>query len=334
MLPILAALTLGATPAAGPLAASAPSADRGEVRTGPQLVQVFELTHRGVSGTLSVTGIEAGCGCLKPTLSGDVLRPGESTRLTLTVNTLTQPPGPNVWKAVVRYRVAEPGDGPAPPSVRPDFELELRVAARLIQEVSVTPPMLAVSTAAATTQAVTVTDRRAAPLTVRAATTTSPHLSATVRPAIGTSPRTQQVDVTVLDSYPPGQADETLVLLTTDPTCPELRVPIRVTRRNPGAVAATPDVATVRFARGQAEASALVQLRRPGGGEVRVERAESDHPAVRAKWPTAAGPVATVRVVVDREQAGGRAGRAEVRVHLAGPAGEAVVLPVTWAVPD
>jgi hypothetical protein len=142
------------------------------------------------------------------------------------------------------------------------------------------------------------------------------------------------VDVTVTDGYPPGQADETLVLLTTDPTCPELRVPIRVTKRTPGAVVVTPDAAVVRFARGRAEASTLVQLRRPGGGELRVGRVESDHPAVRAKWPTVAGPVATVRVVVDREKAGGRDGRAEVRVLLADPAGESVVLPVTWTLPD
>jgi hypothetical protein len=334
MLPILAALSLAATPAAGPLEAAAPSADRGEVRTGPQLVQVFALTHRGDAGTLTVTSVEAGCGCLKQTLSREVLRPGETAQLTLTVNTLTQPPGPNVWRAVVRYRVIDPGDGPAPPPVRPDSELELKVSARLIQEVSVTPPMLAVSTTAATTQTVTVIDRRTSPLTVRAATTGSPHLTATVRPAAGTSPRTQAVDVTVTDDYPPGQSDETLVLLTTDPTCPELRVPIRVTKRKPGAVSVTPDAVEVRFARGQAEASALVQFRRPGGGVLRVERVESDHPAVRAKWPTTAGPVATVRVVVDREKAGGRGGRAEVRVLLADTTGEAVVLPVAWAVPD
>jgi hypothetical protein len=334
MLPILAAFLLGATPTAGPLAATVPSADRGEVRTGPPLVQVYELTHRGDAGTLTVTGVAAGCGCLKPTLTREILQPGEAAQLTLTVNTLTQPPGPNVWKAVVRYRIAEPGDGPAPPSVRPDLELELRVSARLIREVSVTPPMLAVSTAAATTQTVTVTDRRAKPLTVRAATTSSPHLTATVHPATDATPRTQRVDVTVTDGYPPGQADETLVLLTTDPTCPELRVPIRVTKRTPGAVVVTPDAAVVRFARGRAEASTLVQLRRPGGGELRVDRVESDHPAVRAKWPTAAGPVVTVRVVVDREKAGGRDGRAEVRVLLADPAGESVVLPVTWTVPN
>jgi hypothetical protein len=334
MLPILAVLLLGATPAAGPLTAATPSADRGQVRTGPPLTHTFELTHRGHSSTLSVTGVETGCGCLKPTVSREVLRPGESTRITLAVNTLTQPPGPNVWKAVVRYRVTEPEAGPAPPSVQPNAELELKLSARLVREVSVTPPMLAVSTAAATTQTVTVTDVRASPLTVRAATTTSPHLTAAVRTPTGASPRTQSVDVTVTADYPPGQSDETLVLLTTDPACPELRVPIRVTKRRPGSITVTPAPATVRFARGQTEASVLVQLRRPGGGTLLVERVESEHPAVRAKWPATAGPAATVRVVVNREKAGGRAGPGQLRVRLAEPAGETVVLPVTWTVPD
>ncbi len=329
MLPIIAALALGATPQASPLAAAPPSADRGDVHTGPPLTQVFALTHRGPSGVVTVAGVEAGCGCLKPTVSRTVLRPGEAADLTLTVNTLTQPPGPNVWRVVVRYRL-DPGDGPAR-----DYELELRLSARLIQEITVTPPALAVSTAAETTQTVTVADRRANPLAVRSATTTSPHLTAAVRPAAtANGVWTQVVEVTVKADYPLGQSDEAVVLLTTDPACPELRVPVRVTKRKPGAVAVVPEAVAVRFARGQAEASGLVQLRRPGGGVVRVERAECDHPAVRAKWAAAAGPVATVRVVVDRAKAGGRGGKAEVRVRLADPPGETVVLPVTWSVPE
>jgi hypothetical protein len=328
MLPILAALLLGATPGAGPLAAAPPSADRGDVRTGPPLTQGFEITHRGQAGTITITGVAAGCGCLKPAVSRTTLRPGESADLTVTVNTLTQPPGPHAWRTTVRYRVE--GDGPPH-----DHELELTLSARLVQEISVTPPGLALSTAGEATQTVTVSDRRANPLTVRSATTTSPHLTAAVGPpGSANGVRTQTVVITVRADYPPGQADEGVVLLTTDPGCPELRVPVRVTKRRPGAVSAAPEAAEVRFARGQTEASGLVQLRRPGGGELQVERVECDHPAVRAKWPAAAGPVATVRVVVDRDKAGGRGGKAEVRVLLADPPGETVALPVTWVVPD
>ncbi len=335
MYAILAALLFGATPGdAGPLTAPAPSADRDEVRTGPPLTQTFELTNTDPVAAVTITGVETTCGCLKPKVSREVLRPGEKTELTLTVNTLTQPAGHNVWRMTVRYRVAQPTADPTPPSVAPDRALELKLSATLVREVSVTPPMLAISTSGEVTQTVTVSDLRSAPLTVQSAATTNPHLKATVRPATAEGGvRTQAVDLTVTAAFPPGQSDETLVLLTSDPACRELRVPVRVTKRTPGAVVATPEGLDVRFARGQAEASALVQLRRPGGGAVRVERVECDHPGVRARWAAATGPVATVRVVVDLEKAGGRAGRADVRVILAEPAGETVVVPAAWSAP-
>lgn len=322
MYPIIAALLLGATPA-GPLTTTHPAADRGAIRTGPQLVQTFELKHDGPAEDVVITNVETGCGCLKPTLSRTVLHPGDRAELTLTVNTLTQPPGANTWRAVVHYRFGNA-----------NAELELKLTAKLIREISVTPPMLAISTAGAATQTITVTDRRAAPLTVQSAATTNPHLTATVHPATSLEGvRSQTIAVAVAADYPAGQFDETLTLVTTDPTCRELRVPIRVTKRKPGAVRAAPDSLDVRFAHGQAEASGLVQLRRPGGGSVRVMRVECEHPAIRARWPSAAGPVATVRVIVDAAKARGRGGKATVRVILAEPAGESLLIPVAWSIP-
>jgi hypothetical protein len=323
MYPIIAALLLGATPA-GPLTAPQPVADRGAIRTGPQLVQRFELVHSGPTGDVVISNVETGCGCLKPTLSRTVLHPGDHAELTLTVNTLTQPPGSNTWRAVVHYRIGSA-----------NVDLELKLTAKLIREISVTPPMLAISTAGAATQTITVTDCRAAPLTVRSAATTNPQLAATVHPATtANGVRAQTIRVAVAADYPAGQFEETLTLVTTDPTCRELRVPIRVTKRKPGAVKLTPESLDVRFARGQAEASGLVQLRRPGGGLLRVQRVECDHPAIRARWATAAGPVVTVRVIVNAAKAGSHSGKAAVRVIFAEPAGESVVLPVTWMITD
>src|SRR5215813_5203600 len=112
MYPILAVLVLGATPPVGPLTCETPLIDRGEVRTGPLLTQVFELNHSGAANTVTITGVESGCGCLKPTVNREVLLPGQSTRLTLTVNTLTQPAGPNSWRVLVRYRVMSLKDAP------------------------------------------------------------------------------------------------------------------------------------------------------------------------------------------------------------------------------
>jgi hypothetical protein len=329
MVPIILALTLGVTPA-DPLASPAPAADRGEVRTGPPLTHTFELVHAGPAPII-ITGVESACGCLKPTVSKNNLQPGERAAVTVTVNTLTQPPGANTWTTRVRYRAAA-----ATPSVLPDAELELKLSAKLIREVSVTPPSLAVSTSSEATQTLTVSDVRAAPLTVLSAATTSPHMTATVRAATtADGVRSQAVELTVTKAYPPGQAvDEAVVLRTNDPGCPELRVPVKVTKRAASDVVASPEQPEVRFARGQAEASVLVQVRRPDGKAVRIAKVECDHAAVRGRWPDDAVAVAAVRLSVDAAKACGRSGEAVVKVTLADPPGRELVVPLKWSLPE
>src|SRR5262245_9231249 len=75
----------------------APTAAKGDVKAGPPLVHAFDLAHSG-AGTVTITKIEAGCGCLRQSLGSNVLKTGEKTQLTLEVNTLTQPDGPNRWQ--------------------------------------------------------------------------------------------------------------------------------------------------------------------------------------------------------------------------------------------
>jgi len=327
MLPIVLALALGVAPA-DPLSSPTPAADRGDVRTGPPLTHTYEVVHTG-AGALTITSVESACGCLKPTLSKTTLQPGERATVAITVNTLTQPPGANVWRTAVRYRVVT-----ATPSVLPDAELELKLTANLIREVSVTPPSLALSTSTEATQTLTVTDVRATPLTVLGATTTSPHLTATVRAATNANGvRTQTIDLTVTTTYPPGQADETVVLRTNDSGCPELRVPVRVTKRTAADVIASPENPEVRFARGQAEASVLIQVRRPDGKAVRIAKVECEHAAVRGRWPDDAAAVASVRLSVDAAKAAGKSGEATVKVILADPPGRELIVPLKWSMP-
>lgn len=328
MLPIIAALVLGVTPA-DPLSSPTPAADRGEVRTGPPLTHTYEVVHTG-STPVTITSVESTCGCLKPTVSKTTLQPGERAAVTITVNTLTQPPGANTWRTTVRYRVVT-----ATPSVLPDAELDLKLTANLIREVSVTPPSLAISTSAEATQTLTVTDVRATPLTVLGATTTSPRLTAAVRAATtANGVRSQAIDLTVTAAYPPGQADETVVLRTNDPGCPELRVPVRVTKRTAADVIAAPEQPEVRFARGQAEASVLIQVRRPDGKAIRIAKVECEHAAVRGRWPEDAAAVASVRLSVDAAKANGRSGEATVKVILADPPGKEMLIPLKWSIPE
>lgn len=323
---LLAAVGLGEPPAPPPLHCPAPVAAKGEVKGGPPLSHTFDLTHRGPAGTLTVTKVEAGCGCLRRSLSATTLGPGETTKLTVEVNTLTQPDGPNRWQLVVGYRLDVPGD----PAAGRSGELPLTLTATLSREVAVTPPQVAFSAAGEATQTLTVTDRRAAPLKVVRAAGSSPHLTASVRPRADAAPgrpAAQEVVLTLSADAPAGQRDETVVLVTDDPLYPELRVPVRVLKRSPDAVTAVPDEVAVRFAAGQDEVSVLVQLRAADGRPVGVAGAESDHPGVAVKWVAGARPVAAVRVTV---KAQARAGGCTVRVKLAEPAGREVVVPVTW----
>jgi hypothetical protein len=323
---ILLAAALGAPPA--PLSCANPVADHGDVKGGPPLSHTFELTHRGAAGTLTITRVEAGCGCLRQHLTAGVLRPGEATKLTIEVNTLTQPDGPNRWQAVVSYRLDVPGAPGQPPPPPQTGQLPLTIAATLSREVSVTPPQVAFSCTGEASQTLTITDRRRdKALKVVRVESSSPHLIAEVGPREGGPPKaTTGITLKLSADAPPGHRDEAVVLLTDDPEYPELRVPVRVLKRVAGGVTAAPEEVAVRFAAGQAEVSTLVQLRTADGKPVAVAGAESGHPGVAVKWSPGPGPVATVRVTVSA----GDSGTCRVRVRLAEPAGQEVVIPVSW----
>lgn len=321
---LLTALGVG-NPPPGPLHCPAPAAARGDVKGGPPLAHTFDLTHTG-QGTLTITKVEAGCGCLRQVLTTTTLQPGETAKLTLEVNTLTQPDGPNRWQAQVSYTVATPASSPQP------RQLLLQISATLAREVSVTPPQVAFSCTGEAMQVLTLTDRRAKPLTVLKAGASNPHLGVEIgKPATApTGERVQPVTLKLAADAPTGHRDETVLLLTDDPEYPELRVPVRVLKRVPGGVAAVPDSVAVRFAAGQTEVSQLVQLRSPDGKPITVTGAESDHPAVTVKWSAGPAALATVRVTVT-DPGNGRPGTATVRVRLAEPAGHEVAIPVSWS---
>ena len=318
---LLAALAAGQPPAP-PAAfhAPAPLAAKGDVKAGPPLVHTFDLAHAG-TGTVTITKIESGCGCLRQSLAAAALQPGGKTELTVEVNTLTQPDGPNRWQVVVAYKVESPG---APLQTG---ELLLQITAKLSRDISVTPPQVAFSSTGEASQVLTVSDKRAKPLTVLKAASSSPHLTVEVAPAAG-QPRAQSVTVKLAATAPAGHRDETVVLYTDDAECPELRVPVRVLKRAAAGVTATPDAVNLRLAAGQTEGSALVLLRSPDGKAVSVAGADSDLPGVQVKCSAGSGPVATVRIIVP-EAVAARAGSCTVRVRLTEPGGE-VTIPVSW----
>jgi hypothetical protein len=321
---LLLAAGVGNPPAA-PLACASPNVAKGEVRGGPPLTHTFELAHRGAAGTLTITKVESGCGCLRRDLQRTALQPGETAALTIEVNTLTQPDGPNRWQVVVGYKLESPG---AQPQVG---ELLLQITATLSREVSVVPAQVAFSTTGEASKVLTLTDTRGKPLTVLRAVASSPHLKVDIAPRQGESgkPTTQQLTIKLAPDAPSGQRDEAVVIQTDDPAYPEFRVPVRVEKRASGAVVATPESVAVRFAAGQSEVSTLVRLRAADGKPITVGSAESDHPAVLVKWSSDTGPVAAVRVTVT-ESAAAQAGSCKIRVRLTQPTAQELVIPVAW----
>lgn len=305
LLPLLV-LALANPPA---LACPAPLVAKGDIKAGPPLSHAFTLSNR-TQDTLTITKVEAGCGCVHRSLSANVLKPGETATLTLDVNTLTQPDGPNRWQAVVSYTAnGTPG------------ELAVSMTATLSREVTISPPQLAFSTTGEATQQLTVADRRAKPLSIVKVSSTSPHLTAAAVNGI--------IQVKLSADAPAGQRDDLIVLQTNDPVYSEFRIPVRINKKSPGQVAASPEEVNVKLATGQDEVSALVQLRAPDGKSVRIDSAASDFSAATVKFSTAAGPVATLRISIGGVAAF-QSGSCKVAVKLAEPAGQEVVIPVSW----
>lgn len=311
---------LAASSPADTLTAPGAVADRGAVRTGPPLVHTFRVTNRAPT-LVRLLGVTTPCGCLAPAVDRDALPPGESATVTLVVNTLTPAAGPQTWRGVVRA-VAAGTDGRVPEF----YDLPWSLSAELVREVALTPPAVAVTAAgdAPVSVVVTVTDRRAKPLAVLGVASPSPHLTAAVGPAAGGS---TPVTVTLHPGLPAGETTLTLAIHTSDPACPELRLPVTLSKRPPTVAVARPATAALVLDPGEESASMLVQLVSPTGRELKLASATSDDARVGVT-AAAAGRFVTARVRVT--PGGAATGGAAVTVTLSDPPGS-VTVPVSWS---
>jgi hypothetical protein len=320
---LLLAATIGADPA--DLTVESPAVDLGELAANKPLVHTFRLKNAGPAA-LTITDVAGVCGCVRQSLGSRILKPGEGTDLTLGINLLTQPEGPNTWKLAIRYKT---DDDPPATGTR-----VVQVAAKVKKDVTVEPVALMLSAEREITGALTVLDRRGKPLTVTGVRLGLKDVRAEVKPAADAGgKRSQRVELTLTEACPAGQYADEVCIDTDDAEYKELRIPLRVIKKAPATgVQAVPASATLRFAKDQRTASALVRLRDAGDREVMVEKAEADHPAVSCKWAAGPGAMATLRITVDLTDARA-AGVGVVTVRLKGPAVETIPIPVSWTVP-
>jgi len=320
---LLLAAMVGAEPA--PLAVDLPSVDKGELAANKPLVHTFRLKNT-TDLSITVTEISAGCGCFRNEVSERLIAPGKVVDLTVGMNLLSQPEGPNTWKLAVRYRVES-----NPPSTG---ERALQIMAKVKKDVNVEPVALMLLSEKEITGTLAVTDRRGKPLTVIGARIGLKNVTTEVKAAKDADGRrTQTIAITVDESCPAGQYADELCIDTDDPEYKELRIPVRVVKKAASTVVqALPASVTLRFAKEQTTASYLVRLRDAGEKEVLVEKAECDHPAVSLKFAAGPGAASTLRVTVDLNKSKA-AGVAFVSVQLKGPKPETIVIPVSWTLP-
>lgn len=298
---------------------SQPASDAGEVRTGSPLVRRFEFVNAG-PGPAQVTGARANCGCLRPRTETRVYQPGEKGAVELDVNTLSQPAGPHTWRVILDYQT----DG------RPQ-EAALLLSARLVTEITVQPPSLAIYTDTAAADAVLVTDHRPRPLTVTEVRTSSPCL----RHQIDRDYRDEKgrpvtkVTLEVGADYPEGRREETLAIYTSDPAYPELRVPVTVVKHPRRRVAAVPAEVTLTAPPGQPFPSRIVLVRDRQDEAVVIDRVRADDPAVVCRWAPGPGALATVKIQVDRSRVRGPRLETTVHIHVSRPAAQDLAIPLT-----
>jgi hypothetical protein len=196
--------------------------------------------------------------------------------------------------------------------------LTLTVTARVVTEITVEPPVLALSTDTAIAHEITVTDRRERPLDLLAVQSSLPQL----RTSLGEPRRDDQgrwcraVRVEVLPDCPEGRHEAVLHLLTNDPTYAALNVPLTVTKRSRAGVRATPEAVSLSAAGAGPLPARIVLLDSADGRPVAVERVESDDPAVRCSWAAGPGPRATLKVQIDRSPRRPHAANAHGPRHL------------------
>jgi hypothetical protein len=207
--------------------------------------------------------------------------------------------------------------------------VECLVNARVIRDVDVEPTALEIRADAGLTYSLVLTDRRPQPLTVQSVRPSSEQLTAEIAEA---QPGRVRLAVTVSPDGVEGEAEEAITIRTDDPLHAEIVVPVRVVRPAPVRVSATPAEIYFRPERGESTLSHLAQLRGQDEEEIEITDCTASHPALSVTWPKGPRSATAVRVRLTLG-ADAAEGNAEVRVRLAKPVGEIVVIPVVWRAP-
>jgi hypothetical protein len=299
-----------------------PIADKGTCKAGSPITHTFEL-HNISADPVRITAIEGGCACARLACTSQEIPPGQTTQVRVEINTWTQPAGTHRWPIRLRYRRSDPHP------LATEQHYELIVCAHIVQEIQIAPTRLIISTCRAATEQFTLTDTRPRPLNIHKATSLSPYVQVQTQRL---TPSQYQVRVHLADGCPAGEHDATVSLWTDDPEYREIRLPVLVVRRAPQQVTVFPEELIFEPVADR-PSSQMIQLRSRQHQPVRIAEVDSDHPALRWKYPEQASRSSAVRISLEPAVAG-PSGQALLRIRLAEPVVETILVPVRWQAPS
>jgi uncharacterized protein DUF1573 len=268
-----------------------PTADLGELRGSLVYQHRFEFANASASA-IEITDIQLGCGCLSPVLDKRVYQPGEKGTLLMHIRTLGQPEGARTWQAQVQYREAGK-----------QHEIGLIVAAKIRNEVTVEPSIVAMLVETTLKQELSVIDHRAFPLKVVNAVASSPAIKVGVQPSLNGAKVTLEVSGAALTR---GRQNEVLNIYTDDPNYRVLQVPITLAKaERPRVTASPPHVDFI------GAGSQLVRVRSAEDRVIRIDKIECEHPALKCTWVAGPGNDATLKIAAQSGEM-----QTSVRVHV------------------
>lgn len=303
-------------PARAELACAEAVHSAGRVNSGTSLRHAFTLVNRG-KAAVELLEVKPACGCLRPEVSAATAGPGEPITLTVHINTVTQPAGPNTWRTRVSYRA---GGEPR--------ELELAVRADVVPVVQIQPATVVLHAAGPISHQFKLLDRREKPFQAKQLVCGSPHVQAKLGPPRRAGDVWERtITLNVRAGCPEGRHDDVLRVLTADAEYPELQVPFTVVMRVPGKVQASPPALEITAPAGEPIPAKIVLLG-CDEGEVRATKVETSDPLIQCKYAAGPGARLTLRVVVDHARLAKGDFHGEVKVHVGGDRPQVVTIPV------
>jgi hypothetical protein len=312
----------GSLPARADLHFAEPAANAGVVYAGAPLVHEFTFENEGPE-TVAALSAQVSCGCLKPRLTQSTYPRGERGSIVLEVNTLSQAPGAHTWIVTLNYQAGNCSQ-----------EMQLRLSARIVSEVTVQPATLIVFADKLARHELTLIDSRARPLEIvdlRASSSKLvPKIAEPIRDAQGQTRR--KISLAVADGYPDGRHEEILDIYTDDPRYRQLRVPVTIIKRAQQRLLATPSQIELVAPTGQPFPSRILLIRDNEGQAVHIDQIVSDDPAITCQWAQGPGATATLRIRADRTLLPGESFQSAVHVRIDRPMRETLTIPVTCTV--